>query len=71
MNNVQPKKLLHSKWTSMTPKQKELHFIIVDVEYDDEGVVCFCEIEAVMTHSKYAINWRELKDSTLWKMGWK
>ena len=39
MNRVNPKKLLHSKWTAVTPKNKEKHFLVVDIEFDEEGLV--------------------------------
>ena len=39
MNNLNPKKLLNSKWTATPAINKEKHFIIVEVEYDEEGNV--------------------------------
>ena len=53
MNIINPKKLLNSKWTAVTPTNKEKHFIISDIEFDEEGIVIACSIEAVM--SKRAI----------------
>ncbi|MBQ4812722.1 TIGR02450 family Trp-rich protein [Pseudoalteromonas luteoviolacea] len=68
---VTPKKLLNSKWTSVTPAHKEKHFIVTSVDFDEEGHVIECIIEAVMTHREQDINWRDLKDAKVWKMGWK
>ncbi|KZN46528.1 TIGR02450 family Trp-rich protein [Pseudoalteromonas luteoviolacea] len=68
---ITPKKLLNSKWTSVNPTHKEKHFIVTCVEFDEEGRVIECIIEAVMTHREQDINWRELKDPKAWKMGWK
>ncbi|MEF1305583.1 TIGR02450 family Trp-rich protein, partial [Vibrio owensii] len=49
MNRVHPKKLLRSKWTATEPVNKEKHFIISEMEFDEEGNVVRCVIEAVMT----------------------
>ena len=68
---ITPKKLLNSKWTSVSPKHKEKHFIVTGVEFDEEGRVVECVIEAVMTQRDQDINWRDLKDPKVWKMGWK
>ncbi len=70
MNKVSPKTLIHSKWTNVEVVNKEKHFIIVDVEFDDSQKVIECIIEAVMTNNQYNINWRDLKDTTKWRIGW-
>ena len=70
MNKISPKKLLNSKWTATEPQNKEKHFIIVDVEYDDDNNVVLCSIEAVMTKRQYEIQWRDLNDATQWRAGW-
>ncbi len=70
MNRVSPKALLHSKWTKIMIKNKEKHFIITKVTFDEDQAVIECIIEAVISKNDYKINWRDLKDSTLWKMGW-
>ena len=70
MNRINPKKLLHSKWTAVTPKNKEKHFLVVDIEFDEEGLVICFVLEAVVTKRKHPINWRDLKDTDKWKMGW-
>lgn len=69
-NKVAPKKLLHSKWTAVTPINKEKHFMITDMELDDEGNVLYCEIEAVMSKRTQAIDWQQLKEQSLWLQGW-
>ena len=72
MTRINPKKLLHSKWTAVKPKNKEKHFMVVTVEFDDESKdVVLCELEAVMTTHVYSIDWQELKDSDVWRQGWK
>ena len=70
MNNLNPKKLLNSKWTAVKPSNKEKHFIVTEVEFDEEGVVTHCLIEAVMTRHSFNIDWRSLKDSDQWLNGW-
>ena len=70
MNQVNPKKLLNSKWTAVTPCNKEKHFIIIQVEYDEEGLVIECIIQAVMTKRDRSIEWRGLKDTKHWQQGW-
>ncbi len=71
MIHINPKKLLNSKWTRITPEYKEKHFIIVDVVFDEEGRVELCTIEAVINSKEYSINWKDLKDSNTWLQGWK
>ena len=71
MNKVNPKKLLNSKWTAVKPVNKEKHFIIVEVEYDDDSNVVECVTEAVMSKRQRSIEWRDLNDNTLWLTGWK
>jgi tryptophan-rich hypothetical protein len=70
VNAINPKKLLNSKWTAVTPCNKEKHFLVTEVEYDEEGLVIYCLIEAVMTHRSTVVDWQELKNSELWAIGW-
>jgi tryptophan-rich hypothetical protein len=70
MNPVNPKKLLHSKWTALQPANKEMHFLVSDVERDDDGAIIHCEIEAIMTRRTFQIDWRELRNSDRWACGW-
>ena len=71
MNRLNPKKLLHSKWTAIKPKEKQKHFMVTKVEFDEEGEVSLCLIEAVLTRTEYQINWRELMQQRNWNFGWK
>ena len=70
MNQINPKKLKLSKWTAVNPKNKEKHFIVSKVKFDEENNVSLCLIEAVMSNTERPINWKELKDSSNWKQGW-
>ena len=56
MNRINPKKLLSSKWTAVTPVNKEKHFIVSEVEFDEEGLVVSCSIEAVMSKRSMPLN---------------
>jgi tryptophan-rich hypothetical protein len=70
-NIISPKKLLNSKWTAAKPERKEKHFIVTEVDFNEEGSVIFCLIEAVMTKRATAIQWQDLKDINQWRCGWK
>lgn len=67
---LSPKKLLHSKWTAVNPIKKQKHFMIVDVEFDENNIVIHCEIQAIMSKQNTSINWRDLKDDKQWLQGW-
>jgi len=71
MNKVSSKKLLNSKWTAVAPSNKEKHFLITELEFDEKNNVTHCEIEAVISNRKKTINWEDLKESKKWLHGWK
>jgi len=71
MHKINPKKLLNSKWTAVSPKHKEKHFMVTDVEFDEEGQVLHCIIEAVLTKRAVEIQWLNLKDEQEWAFGWR
>lgn len=71
MNSINPKVLLHSKWTKVEVTKKEKHFVITKVTFDEEQKVTECIIEAVISKNEYSINWRDLKQLEQWRMGWK
>lgn len=50
---------------------KEKHFLITDVEFDEEGAVIGCVLEAIISKRSAEINWRDLKDASQWLQGWK
>ena len=70
MNKVSPKALLHSKWTKVMVKNKEKHFVITKIAVDENQLITDCLIEALINHNEYHINWRDLKNSEAWKVGW-
>jgi len=52
------------------PLNKEKHFIITEVEYDEEGAVMACVIEAIMSKRTTHIDWLNLKNTEQWLQGW-
>ena len=71
MNRINPTKLRNSKWTAVTPKNREKHFLVSDIEFDEEGVVLSCYLEAIFSKNQYPIDWTELKNKEKWMQGWK
>ena len=71
MNRITPGKLLMTKWSAVEPKLKERHFIVTGLVRNEAGTIIACELEAVINKNVYQVDWQELKDSTLWIMGWK
>ena len=53
------------------PLNKEKHFIITEVEYDEDAAVVSCLIEAIMSKRSTQIYWPDLKDTEQWVQGWK
>jgi tryptophan-rich hypothetical protein len=70
MNKINPKVLLRSKWTKVAINNKEKHFIVTVVTFDELQKVNHCTIEAVMSKNEYSIDWRELKQTEIWRIGW-
>ncbi len=71
MHRLNPNKLLLSKWTAVQPQHKERHFIVSKLLRSETDVVIACELEAVINHKIYVIDWKQLKDSACWQMGWR
>ena len=71
IHRINPKKLLNSKWTAVKPSNKEKHFIITEVEFDEDGEVILCKIEAIMSKRCQSIDWIQLKNQEAWLQGWK
>ncbi|GAA0855210.1 TIGR02450 family Trp-rich protein [Aliiglaciecola litoralis] len=71
MNPINHKKLLNSKWTAVVTQNKEKHFMITDVEFDELGKVVACTMEAIISKREFCLSWRDLKDSEKWRQGWK
>ncbi|WP_144210972.1 TIGR02450 family Trp-rich protein [Shewanella donghaensis] len=71
MNPLHPKKLLNSKWTKVNVTNKLKHFSITKVSFDEDQNVIECLIRAELNGQEIDINWRELKNTSLWLQGWK
>ena len=72
MNPLNPKKLLLTKWTAVKPIAKQKHFLvsrIIEPEQPSDPIE-LVEIEAVFSKTTRIINWRELKDASVWQQGW-
>ena len=72
MNPLNPKKLLLTKWTAVTPIAKQKHFLVSrviqpEVETDPVELV---EIESVFSKATQIIKWRELQNDEVWRQGW-
>jgi tryptophan-rich hypothetical protein len=71
VNKINPRKLLNSKWTAVNPTHKEKHFIVTEMEFDEEGEVIYCLLEAVISKHSESIDWKSLTDNETWLQGWK
>ena len=67
---INPKKLNNSKWTRVKPVNKQKHFIVAKVVFDDYDAVELCIIEAVIDKAQYSIDWKDLRDRGVWLQGW-
>jgi tryptophan-rich hypothetical protein len=71
MNRINPAKLLNSKWTACQPQRGERHFIVTRLIRDELNRILACDLEAVISHKVYQVEWQQLKNSTNWLVGWK
>ena len=71
MHQINPNKLLLSKWTSTSPQQKEKHFIVTKLIKDDNDTVVECVLEAVINKHQYCLPWQALTSPDKWLQGWK
>lgn len=70
---LNPAKLLRSKWTAVTPENREKHFIVtalIEPEPADAEVELIT-LEAVLTRRSFNLRWRELNDASRWRQGWR
>ena len=72
VRRLSPQKLKLSKWTAVTPANKEKHFMVVElVEPAQEGgAVEEIVLEAVHSRRRQTMPWRELADGANWRQGW-
>ena len=69
---LNPKKLLLSKWTAVTPVKKQKHFIVSKVIQPElpTDPIEWVEIESVFSKATQIIAWRQLQDDMVWRQGW-
>ncbi|MEO8600299.1 MAG: TIGR02450 family Trp-rich protein [bacterium] len=69
---LNPNKLLRSKWTAVTPCNKEKHFIVTKVIAPESPSIQIdtIELEAVHSRRSFSMPWRDLTDSSNWLQGW-
>jgi tryptophan-rich hypothetical protein len=72
MNALNPKKLLLSKWTAVTPVKKQKHFLVSRVIQPlvPTDPVELVEIESVFSKATQVIAWRDLQNEDVWRQGW-
>lgn len=70
MNQINPHKMLHSKWTAVTPTHREKHFMVTALLRDNEENVTDVILQAVLTQREFTLPWRALKDDATWQTGW-
>ena len=72
MNPLNPKKLLLTKWTAVTPVAKQKHFLVSRVIQPDlpTDPIELVEIEAVFSKATQIMPWRALQDDDVWQQGW-
>ena len=72
MNPLNPKKLLLSKWTAVTPVKKQKHFLVSRVIQPlvPTDPVELVEIESVFSKATQVIAWRDLQNDDAWRQGW-
>ncbi len=72
MNPLNPKKLILSKWTAVTPIAKQKHFLVSKVIAPEQptDAIEWVEIEAVFSKATQVISWRDLQNDAVWRQGW-
>ena len=69
---ISPKKLLLSKWTALTPINREKHFLVSRVIVPEDGSpITQVDLQAVHSLRTETIAWRSLEDAAVWVIGWK
>ncbi len=69
-HQIDPDKLLLSKWTAVQTSNKEKHFLFTRPHWDERETVVDSMLEAVINHREYELDWHALKDASSWSPGW-
>ena len=69
---INPKKLLTSKWTAVTPNNKEKHFMVTNIILSNTLTqpIEHIALEAVYSKRKQVLLWQQLNDTNTWLQGW-
>lgn len=69
---VNPKKLINSKWTAVTPSDKEKHFMVTKLipPEDVDQAIKLIELEAVYSKRTQTLPWQQLNETSMWLQGW-
>lgn len=70
MNRFNPRKLRLSKWTACQPENREKHFLVTELICDEDGTPLQIDLQAVYSGRPQRLDWRELRDSRRWTIGW-
>lgn len=71
MNRFNPRKLMLSKWTACQPENREKHFLVTELLCDEDGTPLQIDLQAVYSGRTQRLDWRELRDSQRWTIGWR
>ena len=73
LTRLNPRKLLHSKWTAVTPTRREKHFIVTAVVEPESpsAQAEYVDLEAIHSKRMRRLRWRDLADTTTWLQGWR
>ena len=69
---INSKKLLKSKWTAVTPTNKEKHFMVIKLIAPEQPTmpIEWVELEAVHSKRTQILAWHDLSDTANWLQGW-
>lgn len=70
MNRFNPTKLHLSKWTATVVHNKEKHFLVVELDHDEQGILQRVDLEAIHSGRIQTLDWQDLRDKQRWQMGW-
>jgi tryptophan-rich hypothetical protein len=69
---LNPQKLLLSKWTAVSPLDREKHFLVSKlIAPEPEQALTYVELEAIYSNRKQIVPWRDLTDMSRWLQGWR
>lgn len=72
---LNPAKLARSKWTAVAPREREKHFMVIELVEPASpdmapSAATDVVIEAIHSRRQFTIAWRELQDVGRWRQGW-